>query len=65
MRSPDKEKWLAAMRKDIEAYRVNGTWQVCALHSGKHAIGYKWVFRLKHRQIYQMLQSALVMQGFS
>ena len=67
MRSPDKDKWLAAMREEIEAHRVNGTWQVCALPPGKRAIGCKWVFRLKRNAngSIERYKARLVAQGFS
>ena len=67
MRSPDKDKWLAAMREEIEAHRVNGTWQVCALPPGKRAIGCKWVFHLKRNAdgSIERYKARLVTQGFS
>ena len=67
MRSPDKDKWLAAMREEIESHRVNGTWQVCALPPGKRAIGCKWVFRLKRNAdgSIERYKARLVAQGFS
>ena len=67
MRSPDRDKWLDAMREEIEAHRVNGTWRVCALPPGKRAIGCKWVFRLKRNAdgLIECYKARLVAQGFS
>ncbi|KAL5540841.1 hypothetical protein UlMin_043811 [Ulmus minor] len=36
------------MKAEIDALEDNGTWSVVSLPVGKHAVGCKWVFKIKH-----------------
>ena len=47
MRRPDAALWQAAAEEELEAHRLNGTWQLVDLPAGKRAIGSKWVFKVK------------------
>ena len=40
--SPDAQLWHKACEEEMEAHRLNGTWQIVKLPPGKHAIGSKW-----------------------
>lgn len=40
--------WCKAMQSEISALRLNNTWTLVELPPGKHAIGLKWVLKLKH-----------------
>jgi hypothetical protein len=37
-----------AMSEELSSIRENGTWSVVDLPRGQHAIGLKWVFKIKH-----------------
>lgn len=41
------DEWLQAMNEELVALESTGTWTVCSLPSGKHAIGCKWVYKIK------------------
>lgn len=41
------DEWLKAMNEELIALEGNDTWNVCSLPPGKHAIGCKWVYKLK------------------
>jgi transposase InsO family protein len=45
--SPDKEKWLAAMRDELKSIHENKTWILCDLPRGRKCIGSRWVFKVK------------------
>jgi transposase InsO family protein len=45
--SPDKEKWLAAMRDELKSIQENKTWILCDLPWGRKCIGSRWVFKVK------------------
>ncbi|KAL5547210.1 hypothetical protein UlMin_006897 [Ulmus minor] len=36
------------MKAEIDALEDNGTWSVVSLPVGKHTVGCKWVFKIKH-----------------
>ncbi|KAL0438668.1 UNVERIFIED_CONTAM: Retrovirus-related Pol polyprotein from transposon RE1 [Sesamum latifolium] len=40
-------EWEEAMRQELHALELNGTWEVVPLPPGKKAIGNKWVYKLK------------------
>lgn len=42
-----KEKWLQAMKEEMESHKDNNTWELCDLPEGRKAIGCKWVFKTK------------------
>jgi len=37
------------MKGEIQALETNGTWTVIHLPLGKKALGYKWVYKIKHK----------------
>jgi hypothetical protein len=44
----EKDKmWQAAMMEEMVSIEMNQTWQLTQLPPGHHAIGLKWVFKLK------------------
>ncbi|XP_074299636.1 uncharacterized protein LOC141630781 [Silene latifolia] len=42
-------KWRDAMRKEIDALEINGTWRIVSLPNGKKPIGCKWVYKIKYK----------------
>ena len=38
------------MEEELQAMESNNTWEVVPLPKGKHFIGYRWVYRIKHKQ---------------
>jgi len=44
---PDGDKWVEAALEEIRAHLDNGTWELVRLPHGKHAIGSRWVFKIK------------------
>lgn len=45
--SPEKEKWIKAMKEEIESMSSNEVWNLVELPHGRKAIGGKWVFKKK------------------
>ncbi|XP_074347249.1 uncharacterized protein LOC141686088 [Apium graveolens] len=43
-----KEEWVHAMNCELEALELNSTWEIVPLPTGKHAIGSKWIFKMKY-----------------
>lgn len=42
------EKWQNAMGTEVDALEENETWTLEDLPPGKHAIGSKWVYKIKY-----------------
>ena len=45
--SPDSEKWLEAMKLEMQSMYDNQVWTLIDLTDGLKTIGYKWVFKKK------------------
>lgn len=41
-------QWIAAMKSELEALKLNDTWIITNLPLGKTPIGCKWVFKIKY-----------------
>lgn len=59
--------WQRAMREEIEAHKVNSTWELVDLPPGKKAIGAKWVFKIKRDETGSVVKhkARIVAQGYS
>ena len=44
---PDSEKWLEAMKSEMESMKVNDVWTLVDSPEGVKSIGCKWVFKRK------------------
>lgn len=64
---PESEKWLEAMREELESIEKNETWFLTDLPAGRKAVGCKWVFKLKFDETGRVskYKARLVAQGFS
>ena len=43
----DKDLWHKACEEEMEAHRLNGTWEIVKLPPGKRAIGSRWFMKVK------------------
>lgn len=55
-----------AKKKEIRVVKVNGTWTIKSLPTGKHAIDSKWVCKVKYKPTREIgrYKSRLVAKGF-
>jgi hypothetical protein len=67
MKSPDKDKWMAACLEEICSHTENGSWKWVELPEGTSAIGSRWVFKVKGTEdgSIERYKARLVAQGFS
>lgn len=59
--------WSEAMNNEIEALNRNNTWTECELPVGRHAIGYKWIWKIKYKSTGEIdrYKARLVAKGFN
>ncbi|CAM8973005.1 unnamed protein product [Rhodiola kirilowii] len=55
------------MNKEMDALAANNTWKICDLPQHKHAIGCKWVYKIKHKSdgTIERYKARLVAKGFT
>ena len=41
------DDWIKAMNAELQALEGTATWEICSLPSDKHAIGCRWVYKVK------------------
>lgn len=60
------KNWVKAMDNEIEALRINQTWDLVPHQPGQNVVGCKWVFRLKENQdgTIDRYKARLVAKGF-
>ena len=46
-----KEEWIQAMEEKLIALHHQRTWKLAPFPKGKHAIGCKWVYKIKRNSI--------------
>ena len=65
--SPDKMKWLDAMKAEIDSLRRNDVWDLVELPKDRKAVGGKWVFKEKISAdgSVERYKARLVAQGYS
>ena len=64
---PEVQLWHTACEEEMEAHRVNGTWDVVKLPPGKCAIGSRWFMKVKHNADGSLdrYKARLVAKGYS
>jgi hypothetical protein len=65
--SPDRDKWISAIKEELESLRRHGTYKLTDLPSGRRAVGSKWVFKIKRDSKGKPIhyKARLVAQGFT
>ena len=61
MMNPDSEKWLQAMKSEMQSMYDNKVWNLVDPPKGAKVIGCKWVHKTKHDMTFK---SRLVAKGF-
>jgi hypothetical protein len=63
----DADLWHTACEEEMEAHRLNGTWEIVKLPPGKRAIGSRWFVKVKHHADGSLdrYKSRLVAKGYS
>ena len=62
----DVDKWLEAMKSEMDSIHQNQTWELVELPAGRKPLPCKWVFRYKYVADLEKpkYKSRLVMKGF-
>ncbi|KAL6191957.1 hypothetical protein ACLB2K_038346 [Fragaria x ananassa] len=62
----DDDKWILAMKSEMESLLKNGTYELVELLKGRKALKNKWVFKLKRDENEQLtkFKARLVVKGF-
>lgn len=57
--------WKLAMTQKFETLNLNHTWELVNLPNGKRAIGFKWVYQVKHKAdgTIERFQARLAVRG--
>jgi hypothetical protein len=58
--------WRASMCEEMKAIESNNTWELASLPVGHHAIGLKWVFKVKQNEVGDVVRhkAHLVAKGY-
>ena len=66
-RSPHRVQWELAMQEELDSIRANSTYELVPLPADRHAIGSKWVFKIKRHAdgSIDRLKARLVAKGYS
>ncbi|CAA7025697.1 unnamed protein product [Microthlaspi erraticum] len=61
------DEWIQAMNEELMALEKTNTWDICSLPPDKHAIGCKWVYKLKllANDCLERYKAQLVAKGYT
>jgi hypothetical protein len=64
---PDADSWHKACQEEMEAHKLNGTWEIVELPPGKRAIGSRWHMKVKYNAdgSLERYKARLVAKGYS
>jgi hypothetical protein len=64
--SLDRDKWISAIKEKLESLHHHRTYKLTDLPSGRHAVGSKWIFKIKRDSEGKPIRykAQLVAQGF-
>ena len=64
---PDNQKWLDAMRKEVDELEDKNTWELVDLPPDKKALGGRWVYKIKTNSQNNIIKykARWVVQGFN
>jgi hypothetical protein len=64
---PEKEKWITAMKKELDSLRKHNTYRLAKLPLDRRAVGCKWVFKIKRdaTESITRYKARLVAQGYT
>jgi transposase InsO family protein len=67
MTRTDRQQWELAAKEEYRSIQAAGTWNLTPLPAGRHAIGCKWVFKLKRKAdgTVDRYKARLVAKGYS
>jgi hypothetical protein len=67
LRSPYRDHWIGAMKKEFESLKATGTWRLVQLPKGAHPVGGKWVFKTKRNEKGEIIEfrARWVAKGYS
>jgi transposase InsO family protein len=67
MTRTDRQQWELAAKEEYRSIQAAGTWKLTPLPAGRHAIGCKWVFKLKRKAdgTVDRYKARLVAKGYS
>ncbi|XP_074271616.1 putative mitochondrial protein AtMg00820 [Silene latifolia] len=67
MNSDDSDKWINAMKEEMESMAKNEVWELVNLPVGHKAVGCKWVFKTKRDSLgnIERHKARLVAKGFN
>ncbi|XP_047259307.1 uncharacterized mitochondrial protein AtMg00820-like [Capsicum annuum] len=61
------ERWVEAMKLEIQSLEANNTWTIVDLPKGKNTIGSKWIYKIKYltNSEVERFKARLVAKGYS
>jgi hypothetical protein len=67
MKATQEVVWRKAMVDELQSIEENKTWSLTELPTGRHAIGLKWVFKVKKNQLGEIVRHKvrLVVKGYA
>jgi hypothetical protein len=67
LKSKDADKWKLAIQNEVDSLTEKGVWKIVDRPRDRKAIGYKWIFKIKHNAdgSIDKYKARLVAQGFT